>query len=166
MGYNVIDLIDKAIGIAIKRKGIYENIEKENHNFPPIKVMSKVFIKEMNKTIDYYESIKKEIANEPLEEINYGIYDKMSFLVNEFNRKMYDIKISNVKEYLGFSLNLEKDVLALLLDIKGRLIIQKDDVNTEIYKILSAIIENKANQIKMLEDVLNKSYSQKGDVSK
>jgi hypothetical protein len=166
MSYNVIDLLDKAIAITIKRKEMYEVIEKEHCDFPPIKVMSKVFIKGINKTIDYYENIKKEIPNEDAEEINFAIYDKMSFLINEFNRRMYDLKINNVEEYIRFSINLEKDVLGLLLDIKGRLIIQKDDVNTQIYTTLCDIIENKANQIKMLEDVLKKTYSHKGSVSK
>lgn len=156
MGYNVMDLIDKAIAIAIKKKTLYENIDKDNKNFPPINIMSKVFISRNDKTIIYYKELKNKIGHENLEDIDFQIYDKMSFLINEFNRRTYSAKIHNIKDYLKFSLGLEKDMLSLLLDIKGRFVVGKDDINTTTYRLLSEIIDNKSNQIKMIEDILSK----------
>jgi len=156
MGYNIIDLIDKAITITIKRKAIYKNIGDEKSSNPRIKIMSKVFIKEIDETILYYKKLKEEIADKSPEEINFGIYDKMSFLINEFNKKTYITNTTNIKGYLKFSLDLEKDVFSLLIDLQGRFVKTEDDTRTKTYKILSCIIKNKTRQIEMLETVLNK----------
>jgi len=94
MGYNVIDLIDKAIDIEVRRKIIFENIGQKKSDIPSIKIISKVMIKNVDKTIQYYETLKKEIGNDDLDEIDFVIYDKISFLINEFNKKKYVIKIT------------------------------------------------------------------------
>jgi len=52
--------------------------------------MSTVLIKQMDKTIEYYEKLKKVISGMEFEEIDFVIYDKMSFLIDEFNRKVED----------------------------------------------------------------------------
>ncbi|WP_026884797.1 hypothetical protein [Clostridium akagii] len=156
MGYNIIDLIDKSIAIINKKKEIYEHISQETYTVPGMKIMSKVFIKEADETILYYQKLKDEIAGKSPEDINFGVYDKMSFLINEFNRKIYVTKATNVREYLKFSLGLEKDTFSLLLDLQGRFVINEDDIRTKTYKILSYIIENKEKQIEMLETVLKK----------
>lgn len=156
MGYNIIDIVDKAIAITVKRKTIYMNICDDKSTSPRIKIMSKVFIKQINETILYYKNIKEEIADKSPEDINFGIYDKMSFLINEFNKKTYVTKPTDVKEYLRFSLDLEKDVFSLLLDLQGRFVKTENDIRTKTYKILSLIIQNKTKQIEMLETVLKK----------
>ncbi len=156
MGYNIIDLIDKAITITIRRRAIYEDIVNDKYVSPRIEIMSKVFIKETNETILYYKKLKSEIADKNPEDINFGIYDKMSFLINEFNKKTYITKTTNVREYLKFSLDLERDTFSLLLDLQGRFVKNEDDIRSKTYKILSRIIENKTKQIEMLETVLKK----------
>jgi len=60
MGYNVIDIIDKAINIAVRRKTEYENIGKEKCDTQSIRIMSIVLAKEADKTIQYYETLKKK----------------------------------------------------------------------------------------------------------
>lgn len=154
MGYNVIDILDKAINIAIRRKHQYEDIEKEKCNDQRIKIMSTVLIKEADKTIQYYEALKKEVSDRECEEIDFVIYDKISFLIDNFNKKIYDKKIENVRDYLKFLLELEKDVHSLFIDIQGRYVKNEDDVNTKTYKTLSDIINNKANHITTLEKIL------------
>lgn len=154
MGYNVIDLIDKAINIAVRRKTIFENIEQEKCDVPSIKIISKVLSKEIDTTIQYYETLKKEVGSIEFEEIDFWTYDKMSFLINEFNKKIYVPKVNNVREYLRFSLNLEKDTYALLVDVQGRFVKSTSDVHTKTYKILSSIIDNIDKHIKTLEKTL------------
>lgn len=154
MGYNIIDVIDKAINIAKRRKTIFETIGEEKCNIPSMKIISKVLVKEVDKAILYYETLRKEIGNVDFEEIDFATYDKMSFLINEFNKKIYVPEINNVREYLKFSLTLEKDIYSLLIDIQGRLVKNINDVNTKTYKILSHIIHNVDMQIAAIEKTL------------
>lgn len=151
MGYNVTDIINKAINIALRKKVEFENIGKEKCDIQSIKIMSTVLAKQEDKTIKYYETLKKEIGSMEFEEIDFVIYDKMSFLIDEFNKKKYVIDINNVRDYLKFSLDLEKDAYSLLIDIQGRFVKNKSDIHTKTYKILSDIISNEASHISMLQ---------------
>lgn len=154
MGYNVIDLIDKAIDIAIRKKHLYEIIGEQQCDIPSIKVMSKVLMKDIDRSIKYYETLKKEIGYTEFEEIDFDIYDKISFLINEFNSRLNILEVHDVREFLNFSLTLERDTYSLLINIQGRLIKDKNDVYTKTYIILSKSIENKARHIETLQKVI------------
>lgn len=154
MSYNAIDLIDKAINIAIKEKSIYRNIAKEKENIPSIKIISNVLIKQVDKDIQHYENLKKQIIDSEPEEIDFGIYDKMSFLINQFNKKIYVTKVVNIKDFLKFSLNFQKDLYALLIDLQGRCVKSSLDIDTKTYKALSNMINNIGNHISTLEKIL------------
>lgn len=153
MGYNVIDLIDKAINVSIKKKSIYENIQKKC-DITSIEIVSEILIKQINNTIRYYEILKKEIGQEDFEEIDLRIYDRISFLINEFNKKMYEPQINNPREFLEFSLVLEKNTYSLFIDIQGRFMENTSDMHTKTYKVLSDMISNKADFITTLEKIL------------
>ena len=135
MGYNVADIINKAIKIAIKKRTIYENIGQEKCDIPSIKIISTVLIKQINKTIEYYESLVKEIDNMEFEEIDFSIYDKMSSLINNYNKRIDVAEITNVREYLKFSLDLEKSIYSLQMDIQGRFVKNESDIHTKTYQI-------------------------------
>ncbi|AAK78256.1 MULTISPECIES: hypothetical protein [Clostridium] len=154
MGYSIIDIIDKAIGIVIRRKSEYEKIEEEKHDSQAIRVMSAVLVKEADRTIQYYKTLKEEVGSVEFEEIDFIVYDKMSFLIDQFNKKTYEHHINNVKDYLKFSLDLEKDVYSLLVDVQGRFVKNTSDTHTKTYEILSDIIDNKANHISTIEKTL------------
>jgi hypothetical protein len=154
MGYNIMDLISKGRDIAVRRKFIFENIGKENLDNSSVKIISRVLIKEVENTIQYYERLEREASNEDFEEIDLVTYNKISFLINEFNKKVCAPKISNVSEYLKFSLDLERDTYALLIDVRGRLIRNASDAHTMTYYILSDIINNIAIHIATLEKTI------------
>lgn len=154
MGYNVMDVINKAINIAVREKAIYESIGQRKCDIPSIEIISKVLAKEIDKTIKYYEELKSEVSEAKFEEIDFYIYDKISFLIDEFNKKIYATEINNIKEYLKFSLALEKDGKSLLIDVQGRFVKNTSDMHTKTYKTLSAMIDNKENLITMLEKVI------------
>ena len=81
----------------------------------------------------------------------------MSFLVDEFSKKIYVTKIddiNNIKEYLKFSLDLETDTQSLLIDIRGRFVKNTCDAQTKTYKILSDMINNKDSNIAVLQKIL------------
>ena len=154
MGYNVIDLINKSIKIANRKKAIYESVGQRKCDIPSIEIMSKVLSKEISKTILYYEELKNELSESKFEEIDFYIYDKMSFLIDEFNKKIYATEINNIKEYLKSALNLEKDGKSLLIDVQGRFVKNTSDIHTKTYKILSDMINNKDNLIMTLEKII------------
>jgi len=157
VAYDANDIIDKAVNIALKRKSIYENVKQQNKDIYSITILSKVLIKDVEKTIGLYKKLTIELKDVALEEIDFGAYDKISFLINEFNGKLYLYDIKNIKDFLKFSLNLEKDIHSLFLSIQGRLIKNKNDVNTKTYKVLSAMINNKAKLIESIEKILREN---------
>ncbi|WP_026881372.1 hypothetical protein [Clostridium akagii] len=154
MGYTVIDVINKAINIAIRKKTVYESVGQGELDIPSIQIMSKVLVKQIDRTIKYYEELKDEVSEAKFEEINFYIYDKMSFLIDEFNKNIYATEINNNKEYLKFSLDLEKNSKALLIDVQGRFVKNTTDIHTKTYKILSDMINNKDKLITTLETIV------------
>ncbi|KLU65296.1 MULTISPECIES: hypothetical protein [Desulfosporosinus] len=154
MGYNVEDIIEKTIKIAVRRRAIYENIRQDKSDIVSVKIFSSVLAKQMDKTVEYYESLLNEIKEVEFEEIDFSTYDKMSSLISNFNTRINLIDISSGREFLEFSFSLEKAVYSLLVDIQGRLVKNTDDIHTKTYEILSDIIETKARQIEMIERML------------
>lgn len=154
MGYNVVDLINKSINIAIRKRTIYENVGQRQCDIPSIGIMSKILAKEIDKSIKYYETLKSELSEGKSEEIDFYIYDKMSFLIDEFNKKIHAAELNNIKEYLRFSLNLEKDAKSLFIDVQGRYVRNANDINTKTYKTLSNMIINKEKLITSLEKIV------------
>ena len=139
MGYNVVDIINKAVDIAIRRKTVYENVGKEKCDIVSIRILSMVLMKEVDRTIEQYEALLKEINDIDFEEIDFLTYDKISSLINNFNEGSIDIEdINNVRVYIKLSLDIEK---SLLMDIQDGFVKIKSDIHT---KILSDIIDNNA----------------------
>lgn len=154
MGYNVADIIDKAITISIRRRTIYEKIGQEKCDILSIKIIAKVLVKEINKTIEYYQTLLNEVNDTEFEEIDFSIYDKMSSLISDFTNRISVVEVKNVREFLNFSLDMEKAVYSLLIDIQGRFVKNSSDIHTNTYKILADIISNKVHHIEMLEQAL------------
>lgn len=158
MAYTAADIIDKAIEILNRRIEEYERIEKENEDVPYVKIISKVIIKESHETMRYYEDSKHIVGNESFEEIDFHTYDKISFLINQFNQRTYSLKFTNAKEYFENLLEFQRDVRTLYVDIQGRLVRNADDVNKITYEILTNIINHKTGQIIKLEEILKKKW--------
>ncbi|MDP4089111.1 MAG: hypothetical protein Q8930_07555 [Bacillota bacterium] len=157
MAYNVIDLLNKAIAIASKKKLIYEDIGRKCLDIPAVKVMSKVLAKDVDKNINYYKELVGETENNEFDEIDFSVYDRMSFLINEFARKVYVPEINGVRELLKFSLELERDSHSLLIDLQGRFVRNEQDIYTKTYMVLADIIKDKEKHISMLEKMLKKN---------
>ena len=155
MGYNVLDIIDKAINIENRRKTIIKSVVVKDKSIPAIVLISKILCRQIDEIIKYYEDLKAEIRNTGFEEIDIITYDKISFLINEFNTKIYIQDIENGKDYFRFSLNLAKDTYSLFIDIQGRLVKNIDDTRTKTYDILSKIINNIRKQIETIEKIIS-----------
>lgn len=153
MAYNALDLIDKAIDIVNNKLNIYKRILMEE-DLNIMVLVRNAFIKECEKSILYYKELKRKLQDKELEEIDFVVYDKISFLINEFNGKHYNGKVKNIKELKEFTLNYEKDTLALLIDIQGRLIKKESDINSIAYEVLNKIIKKKEEYIGNLKEYI------------
>ena len=155
MGYNVLEIIDKAIDIQNRRKIIIKSVLGEDKAIPAMILISKVLCNQIDDIIKYYYELKDEIRDIEYEEIDIITYDKISFLINEFNNKIYNPQIDNGKEYLNFSLNLAKDTYSLFIDIQGRLVHNKNDTSTKTYDILSKLISSINKKIITIEKTIS-----------
>jgi len=154
VGYNIIDIINKAINIENKRKIIIKNAITEKKTSQSIKLISKVLCNQIDEIIKYYEELKNEIKCAELDEIDFRTYDKMSFLVNEFNERISVLKVTNVRDYLKSTLELEKNKYSLFIDMQGRLFNNTSDTGTKTYEILSKIIADISKHIRTIEETI------------
>ena len=122
-----------------------------------IKILSRILNKREDTTIGYYNSLKEMAKGKELEEIDFSVYDKMSFMVNDFNMKLYNINIDNNSEFLKFVLDLDKGVYALLMDLQGRFVKNSEDIKSQTYIVLGEMIKNKEEQIFLVENTLIKN---------
>lgn len=157
MQYTSLDLLNKAINITRRRKKIYEEIERNENSNISVKIISKVLIKEVDRNIEFYNDLIKKTRLEEFENIDFIIYDKISFLVDEFNKKEYKADIKDVRTCINFAITLEKDIYSLIINIQGRLVQGTKDTFSQIYKNLSDVINHKISYIAMLEKILKEN---------
>ena len=96
MGYNIIDIVNKCIIIEENKRKIFKKIINED-SLNLIKselirlrliVLVKTFLKDIDRVIDYYEELKNRINISSIEEIDFRTYDKIAFLMNEYDNKI------------------------------------------------------------------------------
>ncbi|MCM1991702.1 hypothetical protein [Oceanirhabdus seepicola] len=156
MAYNIIDILDKTINIAEKRKNVYLNIDYKGQNKANFQLVTSVLIKSVEKEIKYYEDIKLDLKDKCLEDIDFSVYDKISFLMNEFYNKAYCEDIDNIPKLIKCTASLHKDIYALYMSIQGKLVTTKNATETFAYKILSSVLDRKEKTIEELERLLIK----------
>ncbi|WP_027623044.1 hypothetical protein [Clostridium lundense] len=156
MSYTVLDLIDKIIYMIDKKKDICKSILDNMKKGTSVYILMSVFMKNLDTSAKYYMNLKKDVSIEDLDKIDFAIYDKMSFLMNEFNSKTIFEESTSVRDIIDSWLSFQKDALALYIDIQGRLVKNEDDVKTNTYKIIANMINQKKNYIKGLEDFAEK----------
>lgn len=150
MGYTIIDILDKAIDIAYRRQKLYIEISNQPYQLPVVKILSKVLADSVNKMLIYYKKLKEEV-DDNVEIIDFVIYDKVSFLISEYNLRMHTTDVKTPKEFICFSIDFEKEILALFLDIQGRLVNDSNNTTSITYTILTDIIKIKVSLINDLE---------------
>lgn len=106
------------------------------------------------KHIKYYQDLKKEFENNSNEEIDFYLYDRVAKLLFEFKNQSNLPKISNVQDLIRYAFEFEKNNIALLIDIQGRLIQKEDDMNKKVYKIINDIIKEEREHEKMFEELI------------
>ncbi|MBU5590574.1 hypothetical protein KQI89_02240 [Clostridium sp. MSJ-4] len=153
--YTVLDVINKLIEIESLASDFYSDISDRGDDFSSFKVLAKVLAKEESKHVHFYENLKEELRDEKDIEIDFQTYDKISKIMSEFKNSFREIEKTSIGELLEFALNFEKDNLALLLTIRGKLVKTKEDVEKERYKALSFIVEEEYKHIRDIENLIN-----------
>jgi rubrerythrin len=153
MGYTILDLIEKMILIEEKVCSMYREMALFlKHS--GMKVVCEVLAREEERHIQYYKVFKGQLLQEDVVEIDFYIYDKVSFLLDSFKYRLEKPKAENTLELIKFALELEKENLALLLDIQGRLVQKEADTKTITYRALNDIIEEERSHVGNLEKFL------------
>ena len=151
MGYNIFDILDKLIILEKKAIKMYRQIAKAKDVSPSLKTVALVLAKEEEKHIESYNVLMENLKDKELDEIDFDIYDKVSSLLNEFQNRIVMPEASDVKSLLSFALELESQNLALLIDIQGRMVKYKDDVEKASYKVLEYLLEDEKKHIDNLK---------------
>lgn len=151
MGYNIFDLLDKLVLIEKKAIDMYKQIAKTKNASSSLKTVALVLAKEEERHVESYNAIKQSLKGKELDEIDFDVYDKVSSLVNQFQSRIILPDTSDVKELLLFALEFESQNLALLLDIQGRMVKNKEDVERVSYKVLEGLLEDEKKHINNLK---------------
>ncbi|WP_432402147.1 hypothetical protein [Wukongibacter sp. M2B1] len=154
MAYTIIELLDKLILIEKNGYDMFINIAVNERLKDKIKMIARIFANEEKRHGEMYKKLKEEISHENNIEIGFEIYDKASKLAFQFLNNDRTANLENEKDILEFSLNFEKENLALILSIQGLLVREQRDANTEKYRVLDKIISEEQKHIRNIEDFL------------
>lgn len=157
MAYNIVDLIERIIDTSNKILMLYQDNSKNKIDENFSNIIIKVFIKHQNEKISYYKSLQEKLKKEKINEIHCFTYDKIASLIGQFNNKVQFSPYKNMKELMENILNIDKDVRALYIDIRGRLMENKQYCNTE-YNVLTDIIHLEEKYLADLERLYKESY--------
>lgn len=147
--YDIRDVLRKGTAITEKKKNEYMKLQ-ENSGDIRMRLLIGVFIREFEKDIVYYNRLVDNITDSIAEGIDFGVFDKISSLVNQFSRIIMPINISDRKELVAYVLEQEKATYALMVDIQGRMV-SNDKPASIAYYVLLEIIDVKRNFIEELE---------------
>jgi hypothetical protein len=155
LNYTLFDLIQKLIDIENDFYNIYVKIEEQSKNkTSAIYAVTKAIEKQVKKQIEYFEEIKNDSSEKSDEFIDIYIYDKIAKLLFEFRTHIMFPEINTVQDLIKYAVEFKKNTIGLLLDMQGRLLEKMEDVNNDIYKILSIIIKEEEKNEKMFKNLL------------
>jgi hypothetical protein len=155
MSYNIVDLIDKLIQIEDKIAGLYNEI-KSNKSLPvTLQILAKALYREEGRHVRYYKELKLVLNNLTLSEFDISIYDKVSFLIDSFKNTIYSPEFFKPTDLINFALDIENKYLAVLIDIRGRMVKSEKDLNTDEYRYISSFIKEKKGHIRSIEHLID-----------
>lgn len=158
MNYTILDILEKLINIEEDALKIYIQIaEAAKNNSLRISIVAKTIAKQEQKHIEYYKNLMHDLDGKLTETIDFYLYDKAAKLLFEFINNIQLPQINSVKQLLKFALEFERSNIGLLLDIQGRLLGKIDDVDNDIYKVISIIIKEEHEHEKVFLDLLGNS---------
>lgn len=155
MNYTISDLIQKIIDIEKDVLEIYKEIQCMFENKSKvIGIIARAIEKEEQAHISYYEKLKEELQGDLDEVIDFYLYDKVAKLIYEFRSHLLLPKVGKVQDLIEYTIELKKNIISLLIDVQGRLLEKLDDINNNIYKVMSRIIKEEEKHEKMFEQLV------------
>lgn len=156
MAYTVLDLLDKIIYVEEKKKNICGVELEKVKDDTRIYILVKVLIKNLNDSIEFHKELKEEVKKTEMEDMDFIVYDKVSFLIDEFSNKVIAPDNCNIKSIFKCCLDFQKNILSLYIYIQGKIVQREEDVGTSTYKVLNTMIAEKKKEVKELEDFAKK----------
>lgn len=154
--YTGVDLMEKLIAQAKWRRSIWADLKKKESDIGK-KILLKMLRDKASRDINYYDQLTIELKGEEVEMIDFFIYDKVASLMNQYTARIATIpSLESKYEIIRFAIDLEEGMLALLLDIQGRLAYKSEASDTRIYKLLLVMIEQKSKYVDELKRFANK----------
>ncbi|MDH8678039.1 hypothetical protein QE109_07760 [Fusibacter bizertensis] len=149
--YDIRDILRKGIDITKKIKAEYKKLQ-ENSGDMRMRILIGVFIRSADRDISYYEQLVENLTDSIAEAIDFGVFDKISSLVNQFARTIGPINITERKPLVEYALSQQKSLYALLVDIQGRMVTGNEETSIAYY-VLTDLIEEKRRFILELEQM-------------
>lgn len=140
--YDIRDILRKGLNINEKRLAEYKKLQ-ENSGDVRMRILIGVFIRALEKDNQYYQKLIGSITDSIAETIDFGVFDKVSNLVNQFARTIVPIDIRERKALSIFILEQEKATYALLVDIQGRMVTSSSTTSIAYYVLLELIDEKR-----------------------
>lgn len=147
--YDIRDLLDKAVAITDKKIGLYEQLQMTSTD-PQLKALIRVMVHSAHRDKHYYLGLKAPISDSDAQEIDFGTYDMIASLINQFTRNFQPPPIENCKDLVQFALGFEQSLYALMIDIQGRLVHSEGLSESITYRTLGKMIHQKQSVIKNL----------------
>lgn len=148
--YDIRDLLDKAVAITDKKIGLYEQLLTTTTEVQ-LKALIRVMIHSAQRDKHYYLGLKAPISDADAQEIDFGTYDMIASLINQFTRNFQPPQIQSCTELVQFALNFEKSLYALMVDIQGRLVHSEGLSASITYRTLGKMVHQKSSVITTLE---------------
>lgn len=155
MSYKIFDLIQNLIDIENISLKLYLKIEENFKNkSQEISILAKAIAKQEQKHIEYYENLSQSLKGNLDDSIDFYLYDKISGLLFEFKKNIKIPEVNTPRYLVEFAIEFERNNVALLLNIQGRLLQNINDINNKIYKVLSIIIKEEEEHENMFGNLL------------
>lgn len=148
--YDIRDLIKKTIALSEKRKALYFKF-LENTADPRLRILIQIMISRLNQDAIFYNKLLESVSEEDIEPIDFGVYDMISSLINQFARRLEMPTCKTRKEFMHLVIETEKAVYALMMDIQGRLAQSEGRTDGITYRTISKAILNKRFRLDELE---------------
>lgn len=152
MLYTLIDLLKKLREIEETACQMYIDIWNNCQETDiKLKTAAKVLVAEEKRHIQFYNKIIQDANDQTGIEIDFDVYDKISSLMNEFKRRIYVPELNSLRELINFACEFEKANTALLLDIRGRMVRDKEDSTNFNYVAITEIILEEIKHTEQLQ---------------
>lgn len=158
MSYNAIDLLNKSVETSKNILTLFENAKNDINDSHSSSIIMNIFIKHQNKKIDYYKGLQKELYNRDVTEIDCFLYDKISSLITLYNSKLKFQCPKNTRELIQSIIDINKDLRALYIDVRGRIIKNEQGWKSTEFEVLTEMITLQESYIKELEKSYMKNY--------